>query len=558
MNNFKIVNNIQKRHSALIAERSTWINRWQDIQDYIVPNSGRFYVTDRNKGTKKNNQIYDNTATKALRILTSGMMSGMTSPARPWFKLTTPDRELAKTQSVKVWLSEVESLINRVFHKSNTYRTLEHIYLELATFGTAVSIVVPDFDNVIHHYPLTVGEYCLAANQKGEIDTLYREFQMTISSLVQMFGYEACSRDVQQMYDSGDLEAWRTIVHVIEPRQLRDLNKKDSKNMPFKSIYYERGNEEQKFLRESGFNRFPVLAPRWSVNGSGDVYGTNSPGYDALGDIKQLQFMQLRKAQAIDYKTNPPLQVPNSLKNRDVEYYPAGITFFDQTGPQNSVKTLFDVNLDINHLLVDIQDVRQRINSAFYADLFLMFAGQESPEKTAFEISQLKEEKLLMLGPMLERFNNECLSKLVNLTFDYCAEAGILPPAPLEIQGQELDIEFVSMLAQAQKSIGSSANNMYVAALGQVAQLKPAVLQNLDEDKWAMVQAEKMGVDPTIIKSPDQVQFERMQQAAAQAAMARVQGMQIAAQSAKDLSQADTANKNALTDMVNNSEENSI
>ena len=35
------------------------------------------------------------------------------------------------------------------------------------------------------------------------------------------------------------------------------------------------------------------------------------------------------------------------------------------TGPQGSVKNLFDVRLDLSHLLADIQDVRQRIAGAF-------------------------------------------------------------------------------------------------------------------------------------------------------------------------------------------------
>ena len=92
---------------------------------------------------------------------------------------------------------------------------------------------------------------------------------------------------------------------------------KDDKNMAYGSYYFEQGADDNKLLRESGFKSFPAVVPRWGLSG-GDIYG-NSPGMEALGDIKQLQHEQLRKAQGIDYQTKPPLQVPAHLKNRDVD-----------------------------------------------------------------------------------------------------------------------------------------------------------------------------------------------------------------------------------------------
>jgi len=36
---------------------------------------------------------------------------------------------------------------------------------------------LPDFQNIIHHYPLTTGEYCIATNYQGTVNTLYREYE---------------------------------------------------------------------------------------------------------------------------------------------------------------------------------------------------------------------------------------------------------------------------------------------------------------------------------------------------------------------------------------------
>ena len=537
-----------RRWQGLKTERSSWIDQWQSISRYLLPRSGRFFVQDRNRGESRYNEIYDNTGIRALRVLSAGMMSYMTSPSKPWFRLSTADTELMQYAPVKTWLHDVTELMHTIFQRSNTYRALHAMYDELAAFGTAASIVVPDFKNVIQLFPLTIGEYAIATNWKGEVNTLYREFQKSIHEVVAEFGIENCSATIQSMYRNGNLDAWVTIVHCIEPREDRDTAKQDAKNMPWRSIYFELQGAQTAFLRESGFKRFPALCPRWSVSG-GDIYGT-SPGIESLGDIKQLQHEQVRKGQVIDYKTKPPLQVPTSLKNRDVNILPGGITPVDMTGPNSGVKTLFDVNLDLNSLLGDIQDVRGRIQSTFYADLFLMIANQNDGRMTATEVAERHEEKLLMLGPVTERLQNELLDPLIELTFDHIMTAGIAPPPPRELEGHELNVELVSMLAQAQRAVGTNSIDRFVNSLGAVAQFKPEALDRLNVDKWADIYSDSLGVDPHLLVPQDSV--DAMRQQRAQAAQAAQQSALINqnADTAQKLSAAKTDESNVLSDVT--------
>jgi hypothetical protein len=536
------------RWGQLKSERATWWAHWQEISTYLLPRSGRFFVQDRDKGYRRHNNIYDNTGTRALRVLGAGMMAGATSPARPWFRLATADPDLNKYPPVKLWLDDVTKRMQVIFQKSNTYRALHQVYEELGSFGTATSIILPDFDNVIHHYPLTCGEYCIATDYQGHVNTLYREFEKTVHEIVQEFGYENCSTSVKNMYDRGTLDTWVPIIHAIEPRSDRDHRKNDNKNMPFASYYFEVGGEENKYLRESGFKRFPAVVPRWTTNG-GDIYGS-SPGMEALGDIKQLQHEQLRKAQGIDYKTKPPLQVPTSMKNRDVETLPGGVSFVDAATAGGGIRTAFEVNLDLSHLLADIQDVRERIRGAFYADLFLMLANATDTRMTATEVAERHEEKLLMLGPVLERLHNELLDPLIDTTFNYMIEANLLPPPPEELRGMDLSVEFVSMLAQAQRAIGTNSVDRFVMGMGTVAQFKPEVLDKFDPDNWADIYSEMLGVDPNIIVANDQVAIVRQQRAQAMAQQQQAAEIEQASKAAKNLSQARTDQPNALTNVI--------
>ena len=534
------------RWGHLRSERATWWSHWQEVTTYLLPRNGRYFEQDRNKGHRRHNSIYDNTGTRALRTLGAGMMAGATSPARPWFRLGTADPDLNKYPPVQLWLADVTERMQLVFQKSNTYRTLHGIYEELGAFGTAGSIVLPDSKNAIHHYPVTIGEYAIASDYQGRVNTLYREFQKTVGEVVREFGYNKCSTSVKNLYDRGSLDQWITLVHAIEPRDdmERDFSKKDNMNMKYKSCYFEIGGDGEDVLRESGYRDFPAIVPRWGIAG-GDVYG-NSPGMEALGDIKQLQHEQLRKAQGIDYQTKPPLQVPSYLKNRDVDSLPGGVTFID--GQQGKIETAFNVNLNLQHLLQDIQDVRGRINSSFYADLFLMLANATDTRMTATEVAERHEEKLLMLGPVLERLHNELLDPLIDNTFNRMIEAGLVPPAPEELQGMDLSVEFVSMLAQAQRAIGTNSVDRYTSSMGMIAQMKPDVLDKFDSDKWANEYAEMLGISPELVVADKEVARIRQERAKAQQAMAQREAQQQAADNMAKIGKNDAGN---MQDILN-------
>lgn len=535
-----------QRKQALWSERSSWLTHWRELSEYQQPRAGRFLITDRNRGEKRHNLIYDNTATHSLRILAAGLMSGITSPARPWFRLALSDKALMEQGDVKVWLNKVTELMRSVFSSSNTYRSLHTIYEELGLFGTAASVVLPDYDNVIHHYPMPVGSFGLATNHKGQVDTLVRSFEMTAVQVVRQFGIDKVSPATRSLFENGAYDKWVEVVHLIEPNTGRDPAKMDGPNMRYSSKYFEPsqvGNDT--FLSESGFKRFPALAPRWNVTGN-DAYGS-SPGMDALGDVKQLQFQQLRKAQGIDYQTNPPIVVPTAYKDAARGRLPGGVMYIDSSGPAQTVKSAFEVNINLQHLLMDIQDVRERIKSTYYADLFMMLANDTRSGITATEVAERHEEKLLMLGPVLERLHNELLQPLIDITFENLARAGVLPPAPEAMQGMELDVEFISVLAQAQRTVAAQGVDRLLGTVGSIAQMNPAILDKIDFDQVVDDYGDMFGVNPEIIVPDEQVAQVRAARAQQQ------QAMQVAAQAPQMVDSAKTAseiNPQGLTDVM--------
>lgn len=522
----------RRRHASLKADRQTWDTHWRELASYTMPRLGRWFDTDPvTRGGKRHDLIIDSAATKALRTMAAGMMAGATSPARPWFRLTTPEPDLNRRYLVRRWLDVATEKTQRVFRKSNTYRALHSIYEETGLFGTACSIMAPNFDTVLHHHILTVGEYALQQDFNGKVVTCYREFDMPVGALVAEFDYDNVSSHVKNLYNARRYDAMVHVVHAIEPRPLRDAQRRDNLNMPWASVYFEDKTDAQSILRESGFRKFPVLAPRWGTAGS-DVYGY-SPGMDSLGDTKALQHQQKRKAQAIDFQVIPPTQHPAHMKGREINKQPGGSTPVEGVGPSNGIRTLWDVNLDLSALREDMQELRNRIRENYFADLFLMLAQSDLRNMTATEVAQRHEEKLTMLGPVYERLQNELYEPLIDFAFTELLEAGAFPPPPPELEGLELQVEFISVMAQAQKAVGAVSADRFIGTIGALANLKKEALDLLNEDEAVAIYADMLAIDPRLVRSPDEVAQLREARNRAQAAQAQAELMKTQGEAAR-------------------------
>lgn len=536
---------LNKQLGMLTDERTTFNSHWRELSDYISPRSSRFLVSDANRDNRRNTSIVDPTCTLAERTLSSGMMSGITSPARPWFTLSVSDPAMKDYGPVKLWLEDVQRRMNEVFNKSNLYQSLPIVYAQLGTYGTAAMAILEDDEDIIRTYPFPIGSYYVSNSARLSVDTVFREFRMTTRQLVEQFGLENVSETVKGQWATQTTETWHDVIHAVYPNVNRQTGKMDAKNKRYKSVYFEKAGDD-KILRESGFDEFPILAPRWEVNGE-DAYGSNCPGMTALGQVKALQLEQKRKSQLIDKATNPPMVGPSSLKTQRVSQLPGAVTYVDQLTGQDGLKPLYMVNPNTADLLNDIQDTRDIIRSSYFVDLFLMLQNINTRSMPVEAVNELREEKLLMLGPVLERLNDEFLDPLIDRAFAIMQRKGMLPPAPEVLQGTALRIEYISVMAQAQKSIGVNSMERFVGFVGGMAQAKPEALDKLDIDKIIDSYGDSIGVSPSVIVPDEEVQKIRQARAEQIQQQQQMQMAQAAVAGAKDLSQANLEGPNALS-----------
>lgn len=519
---------------GLRVNRYSWWTHARELADYILPRRYKWLITPNQmaRGSPINQHILDSTGTLAARNLASGIMSGKSSPSRPWFKLRIGKIDSTQTSPVSLWLKEVERLMYLVFSESNFYNAMAVWYFDLVVFGTAVLLIYEDFDNVIQCYNPCFGEYYVDLDGKFRPVVFYREFVMTISALVDEFGIDNVTPNVSRMYKEGGAALTREVIvaHAIEPNT--DNTPGIPSHFTFREVYWEwggsttpqSGNTTMGFLRKRGYHEQCAIIGRWDLVAN-DPYG-RSAAMDALFDIKQLQQEIRRKAQAIDKMVNPPLVADIQLKNQPASLLPGGVTYvtgFAASG-RPGFASVYDTKFPVNEITQDIEEVHDRIRKAFFNDVLQVASQYETRSNvTAVEWDMRKSEALIMLGPVFERIDHEGLKPIIERVFAIMARVpGLLPPPPPEIAGQNMDIEFVSILTQSQNAAASSGIERILQVAGSLMGIDPAAADNVDVDFAIDKLSSLLNNDPRLIRSPEQLahirQIRQQQQQQAQAA----------------------------------------
>jgi hypothetical protein len=552
-----------QRFAVLKTERSYFEDYWRELSKYYALFLARFTAQERYRGHKANIHILNNSALVYKRRLGAALSAYITSPERPWFRLAMTDKDLMEFGPVKIWLEDSERAIYHILARSNFYPSMPSMYEDMAVYGQAPMLAWDHMENIVHFEQCVMGEYYLGAGDDGRINTLYREFDLTVHQCVQRFGESAVSDHVRNLMKNNSLDKRITVVHAIEPNDDRIPGATDNRNMPWRSVYYEAGGESDKYLEYSGMRENPILCARWHQTGI-DPYATSCPGMDALGDQKQLQVQEKETSKNLNKVGNPLLQGPTTVVNRlnagamrgghIIAYDPLG------AGDGGSIKPVFEINPYLQEFMMANQELEARIAKAFYQDLLLVLHQNVQRQKTATEVSGLRDESLIVFGPMLTRMISEFLDPLIDRVFALAVEASraawaganvpaILPKPPPELAGISMEVEYISLLAQAQKSVGLSSLERTTAFIGDLAQRTGniTILDKIDLDQTIDEYAAMSGVSPRVIRTDDDVAQIRKQRAEAEQMQNAMNTAQQGADIANKLADASTEGPNALT-----------
>jgi hypothetical protein len=530
------INDFKRRLAEFEEDASSWLDLWRDVQTYVMPGRGKLKrAGDKaNDGKKKHSEILNAAPTKALDELAAGMHNHLCSPVKRWFKIALKEREFNEFPGVRPWLEDCTRRCELTLQSSSFYKVALSTFKEIAGFGTGVYIMDTDPLTPLIFTPLTIGEYWLGLDHELKPDTLYRRMSLTVYQAVTQFGIDNVSPTTKSAYAGKNMLARVTVIHVIQPRMTRTLEKGDPKQMAWESVYFEEA-ESDRILSEGGYKKCPFSAPTWATN-STDTYG-RSPFMDSMGDIKMLQWTERKGAEAFDKLINPPMRVPSQMKNRGgASIAPGAQNIID--GPAGEgLSPILQIQYPMDLVDARIAAITHRIRENCFTNLFLAISEIER-QMTATEVRQRTMEKLTVLGPVVQQLQNAMFSPTIERVFDVLWERRELPEPPAIIMGRPWTIEYMGFLAQAQRGADSTVvdqmlNYAQLAANAQSLGGSVEVLDKIDLDQTMDELGDMLGAPARMIRTDEQVQMIRMNRAAAMQQQQQMQQMQAAAQSAK-------------------------
>ena len=513
---------IMARFDRLKTGRQNWETHWQEVADYMQPRKADVTRT-RSRGDKRTELIFDSSPIQAVELLAASLHGMLTNPSTPWFSLRYKDEGLDSDDEAKLWLEGVTDTMYTAFNRSNFQQEIFELYHDLITFGTAAMFIEEDQSDLLKFSTRHINEIYITENDKGRIDTVYRKFKITLRAAAQQFGNnlseEARNKVEKDPFDEID------ILHAVYPRQDFNPTKKDKENMEFESVYveYKNGNE----LSVGGFVEFPFVVPRY-LKASHEIYG-RSPAMTALPDVKMLNEMSKTTIKAAQKQVDPPLLVPDDGFLLPVRTVPGGLNFY-RSGTRDRIEPL---NIGANNPLgLNMEEQRRTaIRNVFYVDQLLL---QQGPQMTATEVIQRNEEKMRLLGPVLGRLQSELLKPMIDRCFAILLRNNQFAQAPEFLSGQDIEIEYVSPLAKAQKGTELSSITRAIEILGSLANVAP-VFDYINFDALVKHVADLVGVPQKVLKLQSQVNAEREQAAQQQQQMAQMQQLQQVAKAGGDI-----------------------
>lgn len=547
-NNFLKKSQLNRIHRALFDEQKTWIQEWKEIREYINPYLGAFDEDRPNDGKRKDDSLINTVGIEASNTHGAGMQNGVTSPTRFWFRMTDPDPEIAQMEEVRYWYDDLTQAMHDALGRSNFYPESHKFHKERGTFGTASMFVMEDEETDVRYRTFTIGEFAIGLDHTNRIRRFARNIHMSVAALIDMFGLENVPEVVQRCYEQNRLEESFAVKHLIMPNQAAENGKIDKWNKPFIDIYWMDQCNDGDYLLISGFDSFPVVCSRWETKGS-DVYGFG-PGHYALRNSKSVQVIDEDIHIGVKKQVDPPVQLPAESMSAALNSLPNGVNYYARDMQETPIRELYQVRLNLADANALKDSKEENIKRHFFVDLFRMLENIDYGNVTRQEIIERVQEKMSLIGPSFALLQPEYLKPVLDRTFDILYRRGQIPDPPEVIEGRGMKIEYVNIMAQAQKMSGISAIYEYSDFAIKISSIDPAAMDKWDRDETLDRAGEVLGVPPSLIVDDKRVEKIRADRAQRQQMAEAAQMAQMAVQGANTLGNTPVGQGSALDALI--------
>lgn len=512
------------------TERNVTDSVWQEVARYVIPRDATF-LDEIVPGVQRNRFVLDSTAPRSLEMFASFLHTLLNNPSTQWFEigpLGVPEQDLAITSRQWFEMAQSTMLQNMVGPAANLYSNLHTSYLGLGAFGTAVLYVEGDEDGILRTRTFHMGDITIEEDVSGIVDAVFRQTRMNLRQAQQRWP-TVDKDDFGPAFNKSEKRAPANqvvrVLHAVFPtsdRNMMEMLTQRQRNAvegaPFVSVWV--NAEDRITIQVGSFEEMPYMVPRWYKT-RGEIYG-RSPAMTVLPDVRMTNRMMETILRGAEKIVDPPLFMRDGGLVSPVRLFSGGITFTDG---DIDPKPLIPPGASRIDMGVELLAQRQQaIREGFFTPLFLT---PDSPVKTATQVLQEVDERNQAISPMLIRLQHELFHPLIARVFGVLSRAGIIPPPPPELDGVELQINYVSPLFASQKQIEALGTLRIIESLLPWTNVDGTILDRFDPGEVAEVVHGGSGAPDRILRS--EADFKRVVEARREAALQQQQLEQLRA-----------------------------
>lgn len=490
-----------------IRADANFMNIYQEVSDVMYPRESQI-TTKRAKGEVVGRNIIDTTGINASIDMAAGLSINLFPPGDKFYNVVMQDAELNKIDSVKRKCGEITEISHQKRANSNFMLQANETLRALGTFGTGCIFNEYIEGHGLNYKDYPIGTYTFQENDKGIVDTLMLEFPYTAKQAFQKWGKEAGETVLVKMEDPKTSSDEFKFVWIVRPRDLvkqygAKANKgQEAKAMPFESLFISR--TDSVIVEESGFPEFPFSVSRWAKS-SNEKFGRGIGTY-AIGPVNALQNEKQSLVDCANLQNNPPKEVLDTFEG-EVRIKPGDLNFVGQMNSIQAIQQQALGNFAINKEILEMD--RQEVRKLFYNDAFNQLEQLKGDRRNELEIRSRLAEGLRKLVMPVGRTQAEWLTSQVTRDIKLLERAGEFGELPVEMQGQELKIEYVGRLALELAAAQSIGWLRWVQEGVEIEPTIPGTLDNVDIDGGYRRRGITLGVSVDDMASEEEVKAKR-------------------------------------------------
>lgn len=590
-----------ERYNQCKEERSNYITRWKDVENYLAINSDINSNFENTKQPSAKKDVYINDVTGYVCVNNAGdYLAGILwSPNMVDIEVSDYIANASSGEKFEEFYKRVTERFNKQMNHSDAgFSTVLRSYCydqeSFATSGIGV-FRSKEFDNQQSECCLTFKNYnvqnsCIDEGANNKISVIYTVYNWRLNKIIEEFCYEdnqfskelysQLPEDIKKAYEANKFNERFKLVNGILPNNSYKMNKRGKTGARYKGYWFL--EKDKKVFKEEYYRVLPIAFCR-AIRIANQVYG-ESHGTIAVSTVKMLNYITGITVDNIDKTTDPALGIISGalLSGHTLNRSANAINQFNAEAVKDgnaifNIAQAGDISALINFL---IPLLKQDINNIFKLDQLLDFNNKTemSATESTYRMSirgksiagVISQQKTEMLEPVIRRAISimedcEIFGKSLSDMSENSEEEVLA-----KLQAQQDNDYIPDVIAQAMKDgkqwytikyhgeLEKLANNELYSALSNFFQFLQFILQIDSSIAYAIDSYKFLSFCKQISNLTNET-FVKSEQAykevveAIQEAQAQQQQVMQNAQNAQTLNQISTANKNnADAQNVNN------